>query len=349
MHHFACQEALCTLARLPERHHSTAFVLSIVARCHFELAEYRQAADVYALCCAHKMHRSLGLEYYSTALWHLKEGVELGYLAQRVLAWNRMSPQVWCAVGNSFSLQKEHEQAIRCFRRAIQLDPSCAYAHTLCGHEFAASDKFETATQLYKAAIALDSRHYNAWWGLGDVYRRQAEHKAAKYHFQRALEINGGNAVLRTSLGMACRSLGEQDLALQLFSPARGQQCALASFYRGCVLAEVGRSEEAIDELRYAQGLAPREPCVQFQLGRVHASVGDAERALLHFTMAMDLCGAKDSKDHHIIVATRAELLKAAGIGGQRGSPMSAGVGPLTPAGATPVGVTPAAPMRPRR
>ena len=38
-------------------------------------------------------------------------------------------------MGNCFSLQKEPDTAIRFFQRALQVDPSYTYAHTLCGHE----------------------------------------------------------------------------------------------------------------------------------------------------------------------------------------------------------------------
>lgn len=42
--------------------------------------------------------------------------VELSYLAQKVSEFNRRSPHTWCVVGNCFSLQKEHETALRFFQ-----------------------------------------------------------------------------------------------------------------------------------------------------------------------------------------------------------------------------------------
>merc|ERR1712050_467376 len=103
---------------------------------------------------------------------------------------------------------------------------------TLMAHEYAAMEKFDKAIQMYESAVSVDCRHYNAWWGLGNVYYRQEEFHNARYHFQRAVDINGSNAVLRTSLGMACQSLGEPERALQLFSAAaHSQQCsALVGF-----------------------------------------------------------------------------------------------------------------------
>jgi tetratricopeptide (TPR) repeat protein len=39
-------------------------------------------------------------------------------------------------MGNCYSLQKDHETALKNFQRAVQLNPRFAYAHTLCGHEY---------------------------------------------------------------------------------------------------------------------------------------------------------------------------------------------------------------------
>ena len=66
-------------------------------------------------------HRMAGLEILSTALWHLKEEVELCYLAQLVSEFDKHAPEVWCVVGNCFSLQKEHETALKFFQRATQV------------------------------------------------------------------------------------------------------------------------------------------------------------------------------------------------------------------------------------
>ena len=49
---------------------------------------------------------------------------------------------------------------------------------------------------MYQYALDMDPRHYNAWWGLGDVYQRQEDFLQAKYSFMRAAEINPMNQAL---------------------------------------------------------------------------------------------------------------------------------------------------------
>ena len=69
----------------------------------------------------------------------------------------------WCATGNCFSLQKEHDVAIRFFQRAMQVDPNFAYAYTLLGHEYVLIEELDKAMAAFRNAIRIDPRHYNAW------------------------------------------------------------------------------------------------------------------------------------------------------------------------------------------
>ena len=67
-------------------------------------------------------YRMEGVDLYSTTLWHLKKEVELAFLAQEVSEFEKDASEVWCAVGNCFSLQKEHELALKFFRRVCIIE-----------------------------------------------------------------------------------------------------------------------------------------------------------------------------------------------------------------------------------
>lgn len=80
-------------------------------------------------------------------------------------------------MGNCFSMQKEHETAIKFFQRALQIDPNFTYAYTLCGHEYFANEDFEKSLMLHRSAIAHDRRHYNAWRAPSLPARTQSWHR----------------------------------------------------------------------------------------------------------------------------------------------------------------------------
>ena len=137
---------------MPARHFETGWVQHAVGRVHFEAADYDAAVDALRAMQRHEPHRLEGVELLSTALWHLKDEVELCYVARRAVDADPRSPEAWCASGNCLSLQKEHDGAIRCFHRAIAVAPRFAYAYTLCGHEYVANEDFEKAVAMYVAA-----------------------------------------------------------------------------------------------------------------------------------------------------------------------------------------------------
>ena len=120
-----------------------------VGRCLFEMIKYNEAEKVYQEAITVEPYRLEGLEYYSACLWHLKKSVELCYLSNYVLSKSLFAPETWCVVGNCYSLQQNHETALKFFNRAIQINPNFAYAHTLCGHEFVANEDFEQAKKCF--------------------------------------------------------------------------------------------------------------------------------------------------------------------------------------------------------
>ena len=91
------------------------------------------------------------MEIYSTVLWHLHAEVQLSTLAQDLVAQDRNSPAAWCATGNLFSAQTEHETAIKFFQRAIQVR-SCFFLY------------FIIAKTLYEKKIMLVLRFWSQFF-----------------------------------------------------------------------------------------------------------------------------------------------------------------------------------------
>lgn len=148
---------------MPVELQSSPWALNIVARSFYEMANYVLARRAFRALLEAEPYRLQSTEQYSTLLWHLGDPPALSFLSQQLISVDREAPQTWIAAGNCFSLQKNHDEAMRCFRRATQVDPACAYAWTLCGHESMEMEDFERAIAFYRTAIRTDTRHYNAW------------------------------------------------------------------------------------------------------------------------------------------------------------------------------------------
>lgn len=146
--HYECQSAITIYNSLSPAQRETPYVLSQIAKAYNESAQYSEAEKYFIKVRQLAPSRLEDMEIYSTVLYQLKSEIELAYLAHELVEVERNCPQTWIAIGNSFSLQREHEQALKCFRRATQLDPSFAYGFTLQGHEYIENEEFEKALQV---------------------------------------------------------------------------------------------------------------------------------------------------------------------------------------------------------
>ncbi|XP_075702593.1 cell division cycle protein 27 homolog isoform X3 [Rhinoderma darwinii] len=263
---YNCKEAINILSHLPSHHYNTGWVLCQIGRAYFELAEYLQAERVFSEVRRIENYRVEGMEIYSTTLWHLQKDVALSVLSKDLTDMDKNSPEAWCAAGNCFSLQREHDIAIKFFQRAIQVDPGYAYAFTLLGHEFVLTEELDKALACFRNAIRVNPRHYNAWYGLGMIYYKQEKFSLAEMHFQKALDINPQSSVLLCHIGVVQHALK--------------------------------KSDKALDTLNKAISIDPKNPLCKFHRAsilfanekyKVYKKLGQTHLALMNFSWAMDL------------------------------------------------------------
>lgn len=288
---FQCQDALQAFGSLPAAQQGTPWVLSQMGRCHYEQAAYAEAEKLFRRMRVQAPSRLQDMEVYSTILWHLKREADLSFLAHELVdsAWH--SPQAWCALGNAWSLARDAEQALRCFKRATQLDPKFAYAFTLQGHEHVANEEYEKALTAYRQAIAADRRHYNAYYGIGRVQERLGAYDKAYDHYYAAQTINPNNAVLICCMGGVLEKQKQMVPALHAYTKAAelAPKAAQTRYKKARALLTVGQIEAAQKELMILKDLAPDEATVHFLLGTLYRNTNERQLAVRHFTIALAL------------------------------------------------------------
>lgn len=322
---FSCSLCLTTLSALPPAHQSTPLSLSLIARAHYEVQDYRSAERAFKALRWKERYRVWDMEVYSSLLWQMGRGVELAFLAREMVDLAPGSGEAWIVVGNLFSVRKERERALGCFRRAGELASKGnvkAYAYTLCGHESVDED-LPSAIRYFESALRVDGgRHYNAWYGLGTCYLRMGKVRMAEYHFRRAVGVNGGSAVLLGCVGLAVerrgwvggtngggeKGEGTIEEALGWFEKAvsvsEGRN-ALVRFRRAKIYVKLRRYQasghvrvillwlysiqEAIEDLEYLKNVTPDESNVIFQLAKVYRLVGDVVRSAQMLAAARDV------------------------------------------------------------
>lgn len=288
---FECKKSLSLFETLQPCHYNTCWVLSQVARSHFELAQYHLAEKVFSDLRHLDPYYLKGMEIYSTTLWHLQKEVALSALAQDLVETERVCAEAWAATGNCFSLQKEHDTAIKFFERAVQVDSSFTYAYTLLGHEYVLIEELDRAMSCFRSAIRKDPRHYNAWYGIGMIYYKQEKYNLAEVHFKKALTINPSSSVLLCHIGVVQHAMKKSNNALTTIEKAMAidPKNPLCKFHRATILFTLEKYQEALNELEQLKRLVPREALVYFLAGKVYKKLGEVDLAQMHFSWAVDL------------------------------------------------------------
>ncbi|XP_057958412.1 cell division cycle protein 27 homolog B [Malania oleifera] len=288
---YRCQDALEVYLKLPHKQYNTAWVLSQVGKAYFELVDYLEADRAFSLARRASPHSLEGMDVYSTVLFHLKEDMKLSYLAQELISTDRLAPQSWCAMGNCYSLQKDHETALKNFQRAVQLNSRFTYAHTLCGHEHVALEDYENGIKCYQTALRIDEGHYNSWYGLGMIYLRQEKFEFAEHHFRMACQINPRSSVIMSYLGTALHALKRNEEALLMMDKAilADKKNPLPMYQKANILVSLENFDEALEVLEELKEYAPRESSVYALMGKVYKRRNMHEKAMLHFGLALDL------------------------------------------------------------
>lgn len=288
---YQCRQAIETLEALPPHQYSTGWVLSAIGRAHFELSEYAKAIRIFEMLRSLEPHRLQGLEYYSTSMWHMQREVGLSALAQDMMELDKTAPETCCVAGNCFSLQREHETAVRFLQRAVQANPDFAYAYTLLGHELAAMEEMEQALSAFRCALLVNPRHYNAWYGAGMIYYKQEQYQLAELHFKRALQINPRNSVILCHVAVVQHALKRPEESIVTLTRAISMERhnPLCKFHRATVFFSEDRYQEALTELDELKQIVPKESLVYFLSGKVHKKLGNTHLALMNFSWAMDL------------------------------------------------------------
>ncbi|MBP9146866.1 MAG: tetratricopeptide repeat protein [Thermoanaerobaculia bacterium] len=165
----------------------------------------------------------------------------------------------------AFEVQGKSEEASAQYRRALELDPANAHAHTNLGVLAAGRGEREAALRHFQAAAASAPGQARNQSNLGVELQVQGRTAEAIASFERAVALEPRDAGFRFQLGAALAAAGRPGSAIAQFEEflrlepgdAEGVQAAKAHNNLGILLASTGRAAEAVPHFAAAVRLDP--------------------------------------------------------------------------------------------
>lgn len=158
------------------------------------------------------------------------------------------SHKTWNNKGSALSALGRSKGALECFDRALAIDPRFAMAFENKGRELHILGRLEEALQCCNKALSLDSQDAGAWQKKGAVLAAMEKQADAIACYDRALAINPRSLESRYNKGLSLMRLGKNTEAWTCFDQvlAIDPGFEMAWLNKGNLLAASSRHEDAV-------------------------------------------------------------------------------------------------------
>jgi ATP-dependent Clp protease ATP-binding subunit ClpC len=162
--------------------------------------------------------------------------------------------------GRSFHKDRDFPNAVACFVRALQLDPTFAEAAFRLGLAFEDDRQFRKAIEAYEQTLRIKPDHIQAATNVGEAHRKNERYKEALKAYDRALKIRGDYLYALAGRGESMRMLGDYEGSLTWFDKALavGPRHAFAIQGKAAALNALRRFKEALPLWEKALEIDPR-------------------------------------------------------------------------------------------
>lgn len=119
--------------------------------------------------------------------------------------------------GLEYADNGEYQEAIRCFKKATELNPTDCDAWLDMGVIYFNLEQLEAAEQCYRRILNINPKDSAAYNNLGNIYFKRGQYGEAFSLFKKAIEYEPGNVDAFHGLGMLCATQDRFDLAKSCF------------------------------------------------------------------------------------------------------------------------------------
>jgi len=174
-------------------------------------------------------------------------------------------------LGNVFSEEGQHQQAIRHFEAALEIRPDYPKAHNNLANAYLELGESDAALRHFELALELAPESFQVHYNMARVLVRLDRLEEAAQHYSRAIELNPGLVPAYRSLGILLVQLGRPQEAERYLREAIRLQPddALAHHSLGDAYRKLGRTDAAIASYSHALRGSPNDPRLQRKLQKL--------------------------------------------------------------------------------
>ncbi len=223
---------------------------------------------------AEHLHTALTLQgNFETAY-----SLALAYLSQHKLAETKLlfdellndmgsTPELHVLLGRAYRETGYLDEAIREFKKAIELDPRYPRVHYYLALAYLAQgekERFPTARPLFEQELAINPKEFFSTFFLGVIHLEDRDFPAAEEYLKKAMQLQPENPDPFLYLGQVYFETNRPELAIGALKksidlttdPSRNHyQVSKAHTMIGQILVKIGKQDEAEAELKRSQEL----------------------------------------------------------------------------------------------
>jgi tetratricopeptide (TPR) repeat protein len=197
------------------------------------LAKFKEAIDTYIKSVeAHSRYQDIMRE--------MGEGEKLSKMYKEFLDLAPNSAEFNYLYGR---IQKDLDEEVKCYKKAIELKPDFFPAHFALGFAYLCGKQYDLALKEYEKCLEIDSKNVAVLIRLADVYEKTAQFEKQRECYKKAAEIEPTSPIPLYLLGKSYAYEGKHKEAIGLFEKADSMGLAEPEF-----IVEYAQTYAAIGE-----------------------------------------------------------------------------------------------------
>ncbi len=199
--------------------------------------------------------------------------------------------EAWHLLGVVHGSLGEIQAAEACFRKAIELRPKLAEAHSNLAGLLEAQGRLEEAAESYRTGLKLNLRHVLARQRLANLLTRQGRYAEAEAEYREVVRLQPDSIGAYLGLARALYELDRPNEAIGCLKNllASKPNCAEAYINLGPLLAEHGDISEAVACSEKAVALSPKNSLAHNNLGNIYGIQGRYDDEISCYERALQL------------------------------------------------------------